>query len=561
MPAEPVGAKASNGRGSTLSKTVVRLASIEDELRRKNNASADVDIKVPWIKSEKADMFFGLAIFLNTAFIGLDVEVAQYVTSFPNPLWVIECIFLVTFAVEITLRIHAERPNYKNYFDKWGCFDFSVTVLGIIDAWVITPIFSGQGNPEDNPLSSFTVLRVFRLIRLVRLIRVLRMFSELVVLVQTIGNSMKAVAWMSLLLGMIMYTGSVITVLMLGQSYPDDPDIQKYFGSLGSALFSHFCVVTLEGWPDIANSALAYNSAWALYFVFMIVLTNFALVNLMVGVIVERIINFSTEQENALESFVAESDQFRTTLHTLFDTASLDPTGIVTREEVRNLLEHPHTHDIFMAVGINPNIPPQTLHNIMDLHRDGPTNFQEFFEACLRLCGSKHNIHSVFVQSDICEAQRTLINRLSTLEEQVVELGTSMRGAAPTGSLAGAAKPVTSKTLLPAGAEASIHRLLERMDRFGQVQTQISAEMCALQEIADNGQSSSKSRWYSPSLGPALVESKGGREVGGCCVDSLFAARRPAPTVGAHDPNLKTKVRKELEAEFRSKQVARSPRP
>merc|ERR1719230_2356208 len=132
---------------------------------------------------------------------------------------------------------------------------------------------------------------------------------------------------------MIMYTGSIITVLMIGLPHKDeDPEVDQFFGTLGSALFSHFCVVTLEGWPDIASAAIRVNGIWGLYFVFIIILTNFALVNLMVGVIVERIINFSVEQENELDSFVAESDQFRHTLQTLFDTCDLDSEGEVTRE-------------------------------------------------------------------------------------------------------------------------------------------------------------------------------------------------------------------------------------
>merc|ERR1719240_3902 len=107
---------------------------------------------------------------------------------------------------------------------------------------------------------------------------------------------------------------------MLGQPHKESEDVQVFFGSLGSALFSHFCVVTLEGWPDIATAAIEIHPLWGFYFVFLIILTNFALVNLMVGVIVERIINFSVEQENAIDTFVAESDQFRSTLQTLFDT-------------------------------------------------------------------------------------------------------------------------------------------------------------------------------------------------------------------------------------------------
>merc|ERR1719428_739978 len=106
-------------------------------------------------------------------------------------------------------------PRPLLYFDGWGCFDFSVTMLGVLDAWFFTLVL---GSSSDNPLSSFTILRLFRLARLIRLVRVLRMFSELVILVQTLVDSVRSVAWMSLLLVMILYTGSIVTVLILGEA-------------------------------------------------------------------------------------------------------------------------------------------------------------------------------------------------------------------------------------------------------------------------------------------------------------------------------------------------------
>mmetsp|Transcript_101312 Transcript_101312/g.285691 ORF Transcript_101312/g.285691 Transcript_101312/m.285691 type:complete len:608 (-) Transcript_101312:126-1949(-) len=581
MPAAACTVGAATHRGQT-SKAVVKLANIDKKLRK----GASDDTVTPWIRTEKADLIFGLAIFLNAAFIGIDVELDSGF-SFPDGFWIIESIFLFVFLVELILRIMAEKPSYWRYFDAWGVFDFCVTILGIIDAWIVTPVMAGSGNSSGNPLSSFTVLRVFRLIRLVRLIRVLRMqmFSELAVLVQTIGNSMRAVAWMSLLLGMIMYTGSIITVLLIGQPHAaTNPAIKEYFGSLGSALFSHFCVVTLEGWPDIATSAMEVNRLWAVYFIAVIVLTNFALVNLMVGVIVEKIINYSVEQESAIESFVAESDQFRKTLQTLFDSADLDSSGTVTRADVRELLSDPRTQDIFQAVGINPNIPKHTLHTIMDLHHDGPTNFQEFFDACLRLCGSKNSIHSVFVQHDICECQQTLSLRLARLEEQVAACAPRMRNRRPSSAAArdretlrGASSSTAPAARTPESEDVqeALHQLLDRMDQFGLVQQQIAAEMYALQEVSGMHPKGSLSKVVSCSTGlwpggnsAPMVLDRGGREIHGTCcapgmpgmsgLSGLFwtqPGRQPAATAGSHDSHLRGKVRKELEAEFHTKKV------
>lgn len=464
------------------SKVAKKLAALGANLK-----AADEDVHIPWVKTERADYFFGIVILANAAFIGIDIEIGA--KGWNWGLWITETVFLAIFLVEVVLRVAAERPQIWRFFDAWGTFDTAITLIGCVDAWIVTPL---AGSGEGNPLSSLTVLRMMRLVRLVRLIRVLRMFSELVVLIQTIGNSIRAVAWMSLLLSMIMYVGAIVTTLLVGLPHREtDPDVDQHFGSIGKSLFSHFCIVTLEGWPDIATTAMKHNQLWALYFVLMIVLTNFALVNLMVGVIVERIIFEQAEQENELVSFVAESKQFKDTLETLFLTSDYDLSGDVTKDEVRKLLKKQQTHEIFSAFGINLNIPEHTLHTIMGMKGEGVTTFPEFFDACMRMAGSKANIHSVFLQHDICECQEELTSRLGDLQKQIVNLSAKapsperIRLAEPPQYAPTAATAIPAAgTALSTGLETTVLELLDRMDRFGQVQQQIVSEMHAVKEHA-----------------------------------------------------------------------------
>jgi voltage-gated sodium channel len=535
-----------SGKGNRSSKVMLKLERLSDDLKKKEQ-----EVKVPWIKTPMADTLFGIVILLNAGFIGVELELAP--DGFSWVFWSMESIFLMTFLVELIMRMVAEWPRPWAFFvvgwepQWWGFFDFGVTILGCLDAWLMTPILAlNSSDGAESPMSSITVLRVFRLLRLARLIRVLRMFNELVILVQTLGNSIRAVGWMSLLLGMIIYTGSVICVILIGEPHrDDDKDIKFFFGTLGDALFSHFCVVTLEGWPDIARSAMRTNSMWALYFIAMITLTNFALVNLMVGVIVERIIHYSSEQETELSAFVAESEQFRATLNTLFNESDMDHNGTVTREEIRTLMENPKTHQIMNAFGINLDIPQAALFTIMDLNRDGPTDFEEFFTACMRLCGSKQSIHSIFVQHDICECRNDIQHRLDNLVEHVRKKGPRMPGR-PLAALPGGAQ---QEILSP---EECVNELLERMDRFGQVQLQICAEVEALKEQARVLEKIGQPR---SSTGVTVVQSGRGREVGGCCtIDTLFSRRKePSPSrrISSSDQNVGKQARKELEAEFR----------
>jgi hypothetical protein len=318
-------------------------------------------------------------------------------------------------------------------------------------------------------------------------------------------------------------------------------------------------VVTLEGWPDIARAAMQQSSLWAFYFIAMITLTNFALVNLMVGVIVERIIHFSMEQETELSAFVAESAQFRKTLEVLFYQADIDRNGEVTREELRELMKDPRIHEIMGAFGINLDIPQQTLFTIMELNSDGPTTFEDFFNACMRLCGSKQSIHSIFVQHDICETRRELCQRLEEIEEHVMAQGSSSPslrvsrsnvGSPNVGSLPAAPAEITTSDGRQVSPEDCLAELLERMDRFAQVQMQIGKEVQALKEQAA-GRPGTDGNHPLLSQGPAIRDGLP-RELGPCCVDTFFTKRKtPIDTSRGGDKNLGKQTRKELEAEFR----------
>ena len=46
------------------------------------------------------------------------------------------------------------------------------------------------------------------------------------------------------------------------------PELEGYFGTIGLALWTHFVIVTMETWPDIADTVLSVASPlWGVYFV------------------------------------------------------------------------------------------------------------------------------------------------------------------------------------------------------------------------------------------------------------------------------------------------------
>lgn len=450
-----------------------QLEAMNKEMIRKKDG-----VVPPWVERPVGDAVFGLVIFLNAAFIGVDLEVSK--SGGHNwGMWAVESLFLVAFLAEIGIRIRAKMPNPMRYFDGWGIFDTTVTLLGVADTWVLT---LALGTSNENPMSSFTVLRVFRLMRLARLVRVLRMFSELVILIETMRNSLRAVGWMALLLAMLLYTGSIVTVLLMGDNVDKNEDVDQFYGSMFKAVFWHFAMVTLENWPDMASTAMEQSSpAWGFYFVFMIILANFCIVNLMVGVIVERIIHATIEQTETFDSFAAEMEVFRETLYTLFTQADLDSSGDVSAEEVHTLLGKPQTQQILECFDINLSIPPTFIDKILDLHRTGGCNFQQFFNTCVRLYGSSRNTHSLFLQHDLSECQRDVDQRMERIDGLLKSLDALLvaREARLAREAVEQDAPKASVSL-----EEKVETLHARLDRFEQMHTNLLVKLQSLMEEA-----------------------------------------------------------------------------
>jgi voltage-gated sodium channel len=96
------------------------------------------------------------------------------------------------------------------------------------------------------------------------------------------------------LMAIIFYIGAVMATKLFGTSFPD------WFGTLGRSLYSLFQIMTLESWSMgiVRPVQEIYPYAWA-FFVPFIMVTTFAVVNLLVGLIVNSMQEAHAEESNA----------------------------------------------------------------------------------------------------------------------------------------------------------------------------------------------------------------------------------------------------------------------
>ena len=181
-------------------------------------------------------------------------------------------ICLAIFVIEILLKLFAH--HFRFFKSGWNLFDFVIVGIALVPA-----------------AQSFSVLRALRILR------VLRIISATPSLRRVVEGFLKALPGMGsvfLLMSLIFYIGAVMATKLFGNSFPE------WFGTLGASAYSLFQIMTLESWSmGIVRPVMeVYPYAYA-FFVPFIMVTTFAVVNLLVGLIVNSMSETASEESNA----------------------------------------------------------------------------------------------------------------------------------------------------------------------------------------------------------------------------------------------------------------------
>jgi voltage-gated sodium channel len=218
--------------------------------------------------------FIIAVILINAVTLGLETF-PEVMSRAGGLILTIDRLCLAIFVVEISLRLYAQGLRF--FRSGWNVFDFLIVGISLLPA-----------------TGSFSVLRALRILRVLRVISVTPSLRRVV---DGLGRALPGMGSVFLLIMIIYYIAAVMATKLFGISFPD------WFGSLGSSAYSLFQIMTLESWSmGIVRPVMeVYPYAWA-FFVPFILMTTFAVMNLIVGLIVNSM------QEAASED-VAEKAQ------------------------------------------------------------------------------------------------------------------------------------------------------------------------------------------------------------------------------------------------------------
>jgi len=230
-----------------------------------------------WLDQPMVGNFIIGVILVNAVVLGLETS-SSVMAKMGGLISLLDIACLAIFVAEIAAKLVARGARF--FRDGWNLFDFVIVGIALVPA-----------------AGAFSVLRALRILRVLRVVsaapRLRRVVEGFITALPGMGS-------VFLLMSIIFYIGAVIATKIFGDAFPE------WFGSLGQSGYTLFQIMTLESWSmGVVRPVMeVYPYAWA-FFVPFILVTTFAVVNLLVGLIVNSM------QDAHQEEDVERTDAYR----------------------------------------------------------------------------------------------------------------------------------------------------------------------------------------------------------------------------------------------------------
>lgn len=224
-------------------------------------------LQTAWV----SNFIVGVIIF-NAIILGMETS-KPIMAAAGDFILMLDRICLAIFVVELAAKLFAHGLRF--FRNGWNLFDFVIVGVSLI--------------PGNGGLSVLRALRILRVLRVISVVPSLRRVVEGFI------TALPGMGSVFLLMGIVFYIGAVMATKLFGASFP------QWFGTLGQSGYTLFQIMTLESWSmGIVRPVMeVYPYAWV-FFVPFIMVTTFAVVNLLVGLIVNSMQDAHAEEGNAI---------------------------------------------------------------------------------------------------------------------------------------------------------------------------------------------------------------------------------------------------------------------
>merc|ERR1719443_2861449 len=131
-------------------------------------------------------------------------------------------------------------------------------------------------------------------------------------------------------------------------------DHEKYFGSMVVSMFTLFQVMMFDNWCNgVVRHVLSNDPVTAVLFIVFICVGSFGLLNVVVGIIVNQVLQETRSAEAAkMEYEKSDQQKILEMLRDIFEQADDDKSGTLTMEEFEQAQKNPRLRDKMKAVNL-----------------------------------------------------------------------------------------------------------------------------------------------------------------------------------------------------------------
>jgi len=372
--------------------------------------------------------FISLMIVLNALQLGLEADHPEYKVSWK----IAENIFTAVFLVELIVKLLALRRSF--FRDYWNWFDFFLVLTSILDVWILQLLL--KGGPD---LQIVSVIRILRMARVGRILRMMRYAKRIIVILTGLVDAVRTTMCTGILLMVTIYVCSIFCVEWIGRAggdvypgYSTDGDYidgmefmmefnpHLAFGSISKSMLTLFNMCLLVEWPEVVRPVLLKQPYLVIGFVLFTMLVTFGIMNIIVGIIVDNVINLSQKYERqCMERALQTKLDVLQQIHKVVFDIDTDDDGVVTVEEIEASFNQTVMQALLAKINLPRGCTPSEFYRILDQDGDGTLRREEFVQSFYRLLEGNDFQRSCLVQMGINDVKALVRDVQSNMQKQV----------------------------------------------------------------------------------------------------------------------------------------------
>jgi len=263
--------------------------------------------------------------------------------------------FTVIFLLDLVMQLFVHRQHF--FVSPLNIFDFTIVVFTSLEVFVLTPLAASVGN-----VSFVRLLRLAKLTRVFRAARTLKTFESLRILISTMIHSVVSTFWTLVILIVFQIMASIFMCQSLHHYIVDESQsmesrlwVNENYGDGVKSFWTIFELTFSGCWPNYARRIIRDVSPLYYFFYFVYVyIVVFVMTRIVAALFTkETFVQADRDTEMMVRARLKKTEFIRRKLSDLFDEADVSSDGMVDREELRELLDHPRVNLWLKELGVD----------------------------------------------------------------------------------------------------------------------------------------------------------------------------------------------------------------